>query len=48
MGLRDAWESFLFWRERKKPILQLLVWIIGIAMIAFFAGKEFCEKRIKK
>jgi len=51
MKLSDVsgvWASFCFWRDRKKPALQLAVWIVGGIIIVFLAIKEFCERRMKK
>ncbi len=48
MKLSGIWNDVCLWRERKKPILQLAVWIVGIAIIVFFTAKEFYEKMLKK
>ena len=48
MKLGEIWGDFCFWRKRTKPILQLLIWVVGFMFIGFMVIKEFCEKRIKK
>ncbi len=48
MKLDNIWGDFCFWWKRNKPILQLLVWIVGIAIIIIFTVKEFFEKMEKK
>jgi len=52
MKLDEIWDevwtrSRYLARDIVQFLFQLLIWGLGILIIAFFAAKEFCEKSMK-
>lgn len=52
MKLDELWDELLtrskyLGESTKKFIFQLGVWGLGIIIIAIFAAKEFCQKKIE-